>query len=56
MKLNAPTKFVFLITVIAFVLGLIADMFMTGIIATIGFWVMVAAFALLALSCVLKNL
>lgn len=56
MKLNAPKQITFLISVIVFIVGLIGSFIAVPFISGIAFWLIVAGFVLLALSCVLKGL
>lgn len=56
MKLNAPKQVTFWISVLLFVVGLIATFVAIPFISGIALWLIVAAFVLLALSCVLKGL
>lgn len=55
-RLNAPTQVVFLISVILAILAVIAIFVTVPIISGYSFWVMTAAFVILAASCVLKGM
>jgi len=56
LRLNAPTKIVFLISVIAFIVGLVGTFIAIPIVSGIAFWLVVGSFVLLALSTILKGL
>ncbi len=54
MKLNAPTKVVFFVSLALALLSLLGQF---GVLSFLpGFWLALAAYAVLALACVLKNL
>ena len=54
MKLNAPTKVVFFVSLALALLSLLGQF---GVLSFLpGFWLALAAYSVLALACVLKNL
>lgn len=55
MKLSAPTQSVFLIAVVFAVLALLGFTGVVAQIAAYSFWLMTAAFAVLAIGCFLKG-
>jgi len=55
MKLSAPTKIVFIISVILFVLALLVEFGMISALAAAMPWLWVVAFVLLALGVMLKD-
>ena len=56
MKVNAPTKNIWLVSVVIGVLALIATFVSIPVVSAYAFWFMTAAFVLLALSTVLKGM
>lgn len=56
MRLNAPKKRTFLIAIIIAAIGLIMKFIPVAILTTLSFWVLLAAFVLLALSTFMKGL
>ena len=56
MRLNSPTKVVFIISVCLIVLGLLASLIAIPFVSGINNWVAFAGGGLLALACVLKGL
>ena len=56
MKLNAPTKIVWIIALILGLLGIIAALVTVPILSGISFWLVVIAWLLLILSTYLKGL
>tara|TARA_R110002096_G_scaffold20971_3_gene68472 strand:- start:7686 stop:7856 length:171 start_codon:yes stop_codon:yes gene_type:complete len=55
MKLNAPTKLFFLISLILVVVALLGGLGVVGAIAGYSFWIAIAAWVVLALGCILKG-
>ncbi len=55
MKLSAPTKLVFIISVVLFVLALLAEFGLISALAVALPWLWIAAFVLLALGVVLND-
>lgn len=53
MKLSAPKQVLFIIAIIAAVVGIVCNFVAS---ATVGFWIVTVAFVLLALGCTLKDL
>ena len=56
MKLSAPTQPVFLIAVALAVLSLVGFLGVLAPLGTYAYWLMAAAFAVLATACVLKGM
>lgn len=56
MKLSAPTKPVFIVTVILAALALLGAFGVVAPLATYAFWTMTIAYVVLALACLLKGL
>jgi hypothetical protein len=55
MRLTAPTKNVFWISVVVAIVGLIAKLGVVAFLTPYAFWLMVVAFVLLALGVALKG-
>ena len=55
MELSAPTTVVFIVAVILAVLALIGQFAAVGILTTYAFWIMLAAFVVLAAGCLFKG-
>ena len=56
MELNAPKKSIFVICVVAFIVGLIGTFATIPLISGIAFWLIAGSFVLLALANILKGL
>ncbi|MBL4773528.1 MAG: hypothetical protein JKX98_07995 [Alcanivoracaceae bacterium] len=56
MKLNAPTQIVFLIAVVLAVLAILSTFVAIPVVSGYAFWILTAAFVLLAASNILKGL
>lgn len=56
MNLSAPTTVVFIITVLIAIIGLLVGLGVLAMIPVSGFWIMTAAYVILALACMLKGM
>lgn len=56
MTLSAPTKLVFLISLVIAILGLLAGLGIFAIIPLSAFWLMTIAYVVLAAACMLKGI
>jgi len=54
--LSAPKKIIFIISVVAFFVGLIGTFIAIPIVSGIAFWLIVSSFVLLALGNILKGM
>lgn len=55
MKLSAPTKPLFLVSLILFILALLGN-FAVGALAPYAFWLALAAWIVIAIGCIMKGL
>ena len=56
MKLSAPTQGIFWLSVMLAVLGLLGKLMSLSFISTYAFWIVLIAYAVLALGCLLTKL
>lgn len=55
MKLSAPTQAVFLIALVLAIISLLGSFGVLAPVATYAYWLMTAAYVVLALACMLKG-
>ena len=55
MKLSAPTQIVFLISVVVAVIGLLAALRILSFVPVASVWIMLVAYIILTVGCVLKG-
>ena len=55
MKLSAPKKFTFCLSVILLIVGVVANFVSIPFVSTYSYWVVVASSVILALGCYLKG-
>lgn len=55
MALSAPTKVVFLVSLVIFVIGLLSGLGLIAFIPLASFWILTIAYAVLAVGCLLKG-